>query len=297
MKFYSRKKQYKYGAGLVFFWKYKAKDGGWRQRQVYWGNRETDAIIGRYDCIKRIAQLWDGLERRDFIHRTLWLNRGIEDYSDEHFSESIYLRLQELKKQTPELPKPEYYHRPYRRRKKVAVLDANQAAKINLTTEQREKLREIVEAISTLRESFSKTEEKHGKQVIKRANQIREFGEKLEELTGKKRFWKRDFEKFRSSFPAGTTCKHCRLAISTSLAYPTPIENQFVAEEIVAKEIKLNNAEKYRREREAQECHAKALRQNAVAATLSQKTRPNLVPTIQASVNSEKSQFYWEFFK
>jgi len=111
MKFYSRKKPYKYGARLFFFWKYRAKDGRWRQRQIYWGNRETDAIVSRYGCIKSIAQLSDGLERRNLIRRTPWLNRGKEDYSDEHFSQSIYMRLLELKKQTPELPKPEFYRR------------------------------------------------------------------------------------------------------------------------------------------------------------------------------------------
>ncbi len=167
MKFYSRKKPYKYGARLVFFWKYRAKDGRWRQRQIYWGNRETDAIVSRYGCIKRIAQLSDGLERRDLIRRTPWLNRGKEDYSDEHFSQSIYLRLLELKKQIPELPKPEFYRRQYRRREKIAEKDDGQLAKtpgINLTPEQREKIREIVKQIAAWRqsvgESFDKADER-----------------------------------------------------------------------------------------------------------------------------------------
>jgi len=102
VKFYIRQKKYKYGARTVFFWKYRDKNGCWQQRQVYWGNRETDAIISRYQCIKNVAQLPDGVERRSLIRRTPWLNRGAENYSDEHFSQSIYLRMQELKKQTPE---------------------------------------------------------------------------------------------------------------------------------------------------------------------------------------------------
>jgi hypothetical protein len=119
MKFYSRHKPYKYGKRFVFFWKYRDKNGCWQQRQVYWGNRETDAIVSRYQCIKNIARLSDGVERKDLIRRTPWLNRGIEDYSDEHFSESIYLRLQELKKQIPELPKKERFRRSYSPRKKT----------------------------------------------------------------------------------------------------------------------------------------------------------------------------------
>jgi hypothetical protein len=106
MKFYIRKKRYKYGARTVFFWKYKTENGRWKHGgQVYWGNRETEIVTRYIDGIKRIAELSDGIERRYLIRKTDWLNRGVENYSDEHFSESIYLRLQELKKREPELPK------------------------------------------------------------------------------------------------------------------------------------------------------------------------------------------------
>jgi hypothetical protein len=290
MKFYSRKKQYKYSAGLVFFWKYKSKDDGWRQRQVYWGNRETDAIVGRYDCIKRIAQLSDGLERKDLIRRTLWLNRGIEDYSDEHFSESIYLRLQELKKQTPELPKPKSHFRSYRRSMNPLLMLDNVMANLphkKLTREQNEKIRKLVMQFRPRPELFGKEVEKYRNGVIKRANQIREFGEKLEMLIGGKKFLKRHFEKFQSSFSADTTCKLCQLAMVTWRENPAPIDNQNKAEYIVSKEIKIMRP-----------IREKKLRKQALAAVIkSKKTCPNLVPTIQVTVNSSKPQFCWDFLK
>jgi hypothetical protein len=220
--------------------------------------------------------------------------------------------LQELKKQTPELPKPEGYRRPYNPRRKIAEKDDGQMAKtpgMHLTPEQREQIRKFGETISAWMQSvrelfgnaderFDPAEERNDKRVIKRANQIREFGEKLAMLSGKKSFLIRHFEKYQAAFPNGTTIKYCRLAMATWRAYPKPVENQFVAAEVVAKETKLINEEKDRRNIEAKARREKALRKKALAAAIStSKLGPNLVPTIRAAVNSEKSQFYWDFFK
>lgn len=253
---------------------------------MYWGNRETEAITSRYGCIKSIAQLSDGLERRSLIRRTSWLNRGVEDYSDEHFSQSIYLRLLELKKQTPELPKQERFLRPYSPRKKSVV-----EGDVNLTKKlKRDPKREkALEYFGVMHEVVKK----QMKEAIKKANQIREFGKKLEMLTGNKRFLKRDFEKFQSAFPVGTSIKFCRLALSTWLQYSKPIENEFVAEDIWEKASKDNN--KLRKGRLIEVLAERGSELESVI--LSSKKRPNLVPTNSVTVKARKSQFYWEFFK
>jgi hypothetical protein len=313
MKFYVRQKPYKYGARLVFFWKYRAKDGRWQQRQVYWGNRETEAITSRYGCIKNIANLSDGVERRDLICRTRWLNRGVEDYSDEHFSQSIYLRLVELKKQTPKLPKREHVRRAYGpRKKKVAVISDKlekepntDMPRIESTPEKRDLIRKIMDLYNKFIEPFYKEaelnrieEEKHSKEAIKKANRIRAFGEKLQLLTGNKKFLKRDFDRFQAAFPAGTTLKFCRLAMSTWLTHPDPIENLFQAECIVTKMTTLKNRAIHDEMALRRLAEEKALRQQAVAsAVLSSRKSRNLVPTISVAANTSKLQFYWEFFK
>jgi hypothetical protein len=86
--------------------------------------------------------------------------------------------------------------------------------------------------------------------------------------------------------------------MATWRAYPKPIKNQFVAEEIVTKETKLNKEEKDRRKIEAKARREKAIRKKALAAAISApKLGPHLVPTNSAIVKARKSQFYWDFFK
>jgi hypothetical protein len=295
MKFYSRKKKYKYSTGFLFFWKFRAKDGRWRQRQIYWGNRETEHITSRYDCIKNIAQLSDGLERKSLIRRTPWLNRGVEDYSDEFFSQSIYLRLQELKKQTAMLPKQYRLRNPYTPRKEKIVSEAGKLAdRLNAkfqtkNSKKRERINKFAEEFCKFKDLYEKDAERYQNRAIKKANRIREFGEKIEVLTGKKRFRKRDFEKYQAAFPAGSTLKFCQLAIRTWHKHPDPINDAFQMEDFVSKMVNLKNKPVL---------DGAAINQLAVKAALSSlKNNQNLVPTNSVSVKARKSQFYWDFFK
>jgi len=295
MKFYSRKKKYKYSTGFLFFWKYQATDGRWRQRQIYWGNRETEHITSRYRCIKNIAQLSDGVERRDFIRRTPWLNRGVEDYSDEFFSQSIYLRLQELKKQTPLLPKTYRLRQPYTPRREKVVSEMEKLAdKLNAgfqtkTSKKRERINKFAEEFCKSRDLYKKKAERYQNRVIKKANRIREFGEKIELMIGKKGIRKRDFEKYQAAFPTGTTLKFCQLALRAWHRHPDPIKHSYEVEGFISKMMNLKNKPVL---------DEAAINRLAVRAAFSAlKTTQNLVPTNSVSVKARKSQFYWDFFK
>lgn len=295
MKFYSRKKKYKYSTGFLFYWNFKAKDGRWRQRQIYWGNRETEHITSRYECIKNIAQLSDGLERRFLIRKIPWLNRGVEDFSDEFFSESIYLRLQELKNQTPELPRQQSYRRPYRPRKKkieVEKLDLDLPTKgqdVELLNPHTEIIRDLAKIMDAYRERV----QKHCVEVIRKANRIIEFGEKLGMLIGMSSFEKHHFKKYGAAFPVGTTLKFCRFALATRRNNPKPVESFNQAAYIFSREPNLKNWLANRGTLNLLVNHSETLEE--AIATL--KIRPNLVPTIFVAINRSESQFYWELFK
>lgn len=233
MKFYTRQKPYRYGVRTVFFWKYKATNGKWKHGgQVYWGNRETDAITRPIDGIKRIAELSDGVERRYLIGKTDWLNRGVEDYSDEHFSKSIYLRLQELKKAAPKLPEIERPPRSYSPRAQTPITKwvKHLMSKGNgyLPTEKLQQLREA-EA------RFNKNSTALIEQATNWANQVRGLGESLETLTGKQRFSQRDFLQLQPLLPKGVTLNFCRSAMSVWRKHPEPIGDAEEAMKIMEK--------------------------------------------------------------
>lgn len=221
MKFYQRQKDYRYGARTVFLWKYKAESGRWKQRQVYWGNRETDDITRPIDGIKRIVELSDGLERRDLIRRTAWLNRGVDDYSDAHFSESIYLRLQDLKKQTPQLPKAARPVRPIRRSKVSIVPVIKKLLAMQGMKAPPEKLRALRESEKV----FNTSMDLCGTEILRLANKLRELGQTWEALTGHQRFLVRDFVALRPSLSKGITANFCRLALATWRNHPEPFED------------------------------------------------------------------------
>ena len=194
MKFYERKKPYKYGRQTVFFWKYEVSKGQWKHGgSVYWGkNRETEII--KREGIQRIAELSDSPARRNLIRNTAWLNRGEENYSDEHFSKSIKLRLEELKKQTPRLSK----------------------------TARRAKL---AQEFNEVRSEFYKFAKESELAIFSAANHFRNLGVTWQMLTGHKRLFNRDYLKWRSSLPKNVTADFLRLALSTSVKHPIPIKD------------------------------------------------------------------------
>jgi hypothetical protein len=214
VKFYARQKKYKYGTYPVYFWKYRAEDGRWvHGGSVYWGNRETEAITRYYEGIKRIAELSDGVERRHLIRTTPWLHRGAEDYSDRHFSQSIYLRMKELKKHTPELPKEEYGLHSHR----------HQAALRRET---------ICKKIGELREELRERLARVDRKTIKMANDARILGRKLQLITGHTPLSKGQYIQIQGRLPDGITYEFCELALSIWRTTPKPIKSPDLAIEI-----------------------------------------------------------------